>query len=58
MNATVATIVTIATAQQWTVLSVQEGGKMNAETNEEHNSELAALLSTEAAVMKMVMMKN
>ena len=30
---------------------------MNAETNEEHNSELAALLSTEAAVIRMVMMK-
>ena len=31
---------------------------MNVETNEEHNSEVAGLLSTEAADMRMVMRKS
>ena len=31
---------------------------MNGETNEEHNSEVAGLLSTEAADMRMVMRRS
>ena len=39
--------------QQWKKCARR--GKMNVGTNEEHNSEVAGLLSTEAADMRMVM---
>ena len=42
--------------QQWRECAKRE--KMNVGTNEEHNSEVAGLLSTEAADMRMVMRRS